>query len=245
MTAERLLFSSAVLRVSPPWLQRLVGAPVMQGLADPLDTLVERSVAAVKARFPNANDEDALARIGRERRIRQGLSESAATYITRILPWWDVHRVRGNAYALLGQLDAYFQSWLNVQMDVVSNLGNRHSVDDAAALADSVITHDDITWGGDESGKWARFWVFFYLPGDTFQSPVGTLDVSALSDSESEIFACIPREWSAAHVDEINVVLLWADRRLWNYPQPVPTWADWGSTSDWGEPPAVITIRDN
>ena len=263
---ERLLFSAALVRAMPPWLQRVVGAPVMRGLADPLDVLVERSVAAVKARFPNATDEATLARIGRERRIRQGLGESAATYAARILPWLDAHRTRGGAYALLHQLDAYFQDWLNVRMDVVDYQGNRHWIDAAAVVADSVITRDTITWGGDATGKWARFWLFFYLPADTIPSPIsgaylvtddgtfrvtdtgaslvtdGELTASALSSDEIEMFTCIAREWSAAHVDQILVVLLWGYRRLWGYPLPAPTWATWGGTSTWSEPPTVLTV---
>lgn len=266
---ERLLFTASLVRISPPWLQRLVGAGVMRGLAAPLDTLIEKSVAAIKARFPSATDVDALARIGRERRIRQGLGESASTYAARILPWWDVHRTRGNAYALLHQADAYYQDWLNVRMDVVDYQGNRRWIDAAALVADSVITRDTITWGGDATGKWARFWLFFYLPADTIPSPIGgafivtddgsyivtddgsflvtdgELTASALSAAEIEMFSCIAREWSAAHIDEINVVLLWDERRLWNYPQPVPTWAEWlASGATWGDPPTIITITD-
>lgn len=258
---ERLLFSNGMLRRMPPWLQRVVGAKVVQGLVDPVDALVLSSVAAVRARFPSADMPDALALIGSDRRIRRGLAESATTYARRLRSWWTAHRTRGGPYALLNQLDLFFEDWLNVRMDLVAQSGNRHWIDAA-----SVVTHDAIMWGGDATGKWARFWVFFYLPADTIPSPIGgafivtddgsfivtddgsflvtdgELTASALSAAEIEMFSCIAREWSAAHIDEINVVLLWADRRLWNYPQPVPTWSAWGGTSTWAEPPVIISV---
>jgi hypothetical protein len=229
VTGERIMFSGALLRRLPPWLQRTVGARVVQGMADPIDALVTSSVEAVKARLPvDAPDAAALGMIGAERRMRRGPGESAQTYARRIRTWWDAHRTRGGPYALLGQLDAYFQDWCNVRMDVVANSGLRRWVDAAATLGESVITRDSVTWDGDGSGRWARIWVFLHL--------------SAAPTAADEVFAAIPREWSAAHIDQTHVVLLWDARRLWNYPQPVPTWAAWGATSTWGEPPTIITI---
>lgn len=265
-TPARLLFAGALVRRMPPWLQRLVGADVVGGMGDPIDALDTNTTAAVKARFPNATDEAALSRIGAERRIRRGLGESAVTYAARIIPWLDAHRTRGSAYALLGQLDAYFQDWLNVRMDIVDYHGNRHWIDAATLVADSVITRDTISWGGDSTGKWARFWLFFYLSADTIPSPIGgahivtddgtfrvtdtgaflvtdgELTASMLSADEIEMFTCVAREWSAAHVDQIQVVLLWGARRLWGYPLPAPTWAAWGGTSTWSDSPTVLTV---
>jgi len=265
MTA-RLLFAGGLLRRLPPWLQRTVGARVVQGLADPIDALVLSTLAAVRARFPSSTMTDALARIGAERKIPRGLAESDETFAARVLPWLDAHRGRGGPYALLRQLDAYFQAWLNVPIDCVSYKGNRHVIDAAALVADSAITHDGITWGGDSSGKWARFWVFLYLPSAVVPAPIETvylvtdtgarivtdtgaflvadlsLDATALDAAQIEIFTCVVRAWAAAHIDRATVVLLWGYRRLWNYPQAVPTWATWGGTSTWGEPPTVLEV---
>lgn len=264
MTGERIMFAGALLRRLPPWLQRTVGARVVQGMADPIDALVTASVEAVKARLPvDAPDATALGLIGAERRIRRGPGESAQTYARRIRTWWDAHRTRGGAYALLGQLDAYFQDWCNVRMDVVANSGLRRWIDAAATVAESVITRDSVTWDGDGSGRWARIWVFLYVPavmsmtafeitddagvpltlsdGSTMTGAEG-FTTASLTTAQREVFAAVPREWSAAHIDQTHVVLLSEDRRLWNYPQPVPTWAAWGATSTWDEPPTIITI---
>lgn len=260
-------FTVAIKRLSPPWLQRLVGGRVMQALASVADEHVERLVAGVRLRFPAFDednvDEAALALTGRERRIRRGPREDAATYATRLRRWLDAHRTRGGVYELVRQLDAFFEAWLNVRMDVVDARGKRVWIDDAVP---GVITRDSITWDADGTGKWARFWVFFYVPplitsldgegittddGEWLLTEAGegfitdeTISPDELGPTEEETFRFIAREWDAAHVDRIRVVLVWNDRRLWNYPQPVPTWAAWGATSTWGQPPTVLEIPE-
>lgn len=259
----RLYFSPALQRRMPPWLRRVVGTKLMAAIGDQLDNLVDRTVDGVKLRFPTDESDDlAISYIGAERRIRRGPGESEQTYARRLRRWWDDHRGRGGPYALLRQLDAFFESWLNVRMDVVYASGTRRWIDDAVP---GVITRDAVVWDADGTGKWARTWVFFYVSalipsigdtivtsdddelitegGDTLVTD-GTISPDALSASEEEIFRTIPREWSAAHIDKIHVVLLWDDRRLWNYPQPVPTWAEWGTTSTWSEPPTVLEITE-
>jgi hypothetical protein len=261
----RLLFESGILNAVPPWLRRSIGGRLMRAFGAQIDLEVDRAALGVKARFPAHDpddiDEASLAAIGRERRIRRGPNEDAETYARRLRGWWDAHRGKGGPYELLRQLDAFFEAWLDVRMDVVYASGTRRWID-----ADSVVTKDAISWGiADGSGKWARVWVFFHVPatipgtgealttlgseelitqGGESLITDGTVSPAELSDEEREIFKMIPREWTAAHVDRTRVVLLWGARRLWRYPQPVPTWTAWGATSTWGEPPVVLEITE-
>lgn len=257
----RLYFSSALLRASPPWLQRLVGARVMQGLVDEIDALTDRLVEGVKLRFPGVVSDETLALLGRERRIRRGPSEDSTTYARRLRTWWDAHRGRGGPYALLAQLRAFFVDWLSMQMDVVYHSGTRRWMDAAGA-----ITRDAVTWGADGTALWAQVWVFLHVPstiprssaervtagggvervtagGGATRIVIDSIAPDDLTAEDEATFEIIAREWSAAHVLRTHVVLLWNDRRLWNYPQPVPTWAEWGATSTWGEPPVVLEIE--
>ncbi len=341
----RTPYTTLVRRVTPPWLQRTVGGRLMQVLAGQADELVDKTIDAVLLRLPGAQatiDPGALALTGRERRIRRGPGEDAATYARRLRGWWDAHRTRGGPYALLGQLYAFFLDWLNVRMDVVYYSGTRRWIDeagtitrdsiawtasgpepgDAVALAANalpghttiqpisidgfpasppgrayqvrlrdgaggheLVTVDDVSGGllhltgavvGTYSAgpatveranvRWAHVWVFFYCPesipgadrilitddGDTLITDAGdtlvaesTITVGAITDAERAIFAAIPREWSAAHVPYVTVVLLYGVARLWNYPQPVPTWAAWGASgATWGGPVPQIIIAE-
>jgi hypothetical protein len=249
----RLLFTAAIKRACPPWLQRYVGGRVMESLASPIDELVDRLVDGAKARFPGHDPESidpgSLAAIGRERRIRRGPGESSATYARRLLTWWDDHRTRGGPYALLRQIHAYFLDTLPTRVDVVYQSGTRRWKDE-----DGEITRDEISWNGDGSGEWAHVWVFFYLPDaspDLFTTDDG--DQIVTDDGDALIFAdgveipsdddflAIPREWSAAHIPYITVVLLSGTPRLWGYPQPVPTW---GTRGPWQSTNPTVLIAE-
>lgn len=232
----RLAFVTGLVRTMPPWLRRTRGLRLLEAIGEQIDDVIDRTAEGVRLRFPHhlTPDPGALALTGRERRIRRGPAEPAATYAKRIRTWWDAHRTRGGPYALLGQLYAYTVDWLNVPIDVVYYSGTRRAMDAAGA-----ITRDAITWGADASGHWARFWVFFYvtdpIPGadaflvtedsDFLTTEAGDFLVAstgiapdALSSADEEIFKAIPREWSAAHIDKISIVLLWDDACLVGYP---------------------------
>jgi hypothetical protein len=229
---SRLLHKTGLLRILPPWLRRTWGAKLVESLGEQIDELVQRTADGVSHRFPavvSPVDEDALALTGRERRILRGPLESAANYGARLRTWWDAHRTRGGAYALLEQIRAYFVGFGAMRVDVVAQSGLRRWMDTAG-----VITRDAITWQGDASGKWARIWVFFYvtsLPrtlvthtGARLVTHTGDVLIAdslvsgTISDQDAAMFTAIPREWSAAHIDKTTVVLLSGDACLVGYP---------------------------
>lgn len=253
----RILYSTAFLERLPPWLRRTVGAKLVRGIGDEIDAVVDRSVEAAKARFPNAARLDALGAIGVERRIRRGPNETAATYAKRLRRWFDDHRTRGGPYALLAQLFAYFAGFLDVRIDVVYWTGNRFWV----APLTGVVTHDSITWSTPPNGTsdWSQIWIVFHL-GDLVPSPLVTQagdivitqsgdtlvmltapgDLSGgLSEAEREVFRIVVREWIAAHVSTATIVLLYGVAELWDYPQPVGIWDD-GLGNTWDEQIPVV-----
>lgn len=252
---ERLRFTSAMTRVVPPWLRRTVGARLMESLGEPLDDLVDRLVASIELRFPGVYSDESLPLIGRERRIRRGPGEPAETYARRLLPWWDDHRGRGGPYAMLRQLYAYFLDSLNVRMDIVYHSGTRRWIDE-----DGAITRDAIEWNADGTDEWAHIWVFFYLgadgavrrlvtldgdplitlDGDSLVTLGGIIASGTVSEADAENFRAIPREWSAAHIPYVTIVLLYDGARLWGYPQPVPEWGAPGAVWQSNNPVQLI-----
>jgi hypothetical protein len=265
--ADPISFAVGLTRLTPPWLRRRVGHAVMRAFGSQIDTMRDGLVEGVKLRFPGWDpdniDEAALALIGRERRFRRGPGETSATYAQRLLRWWDAHRRRGSPYELLRQLSEVFFSSLAVRIDIVAQSGLRHWIaEDVEYTDDELVTRDAVTWDGDGSGDWAHVWVFFYL-GDGLPAEIATeledlivddsgntitgnlLSGGEVSDELAELFKAIPREWSAAHIPYVTVVLLYSTARLWNYPQPVPTWVAWGASgATWGGPVPVILIAE-
>jgi hypothetical protein len=207
--------------VLPPWLLRTEGVRLIGGFADTVDSIRDWMVAGIKLRFPGLYTLEGVDRIGTERRLRRGPNEDAETFAARLPRWWEDHRTRGNAYSLLQQMYVYLAGTLPPPYEVVSYRGLRHTID-----ADGNITRDKITWGTDETGNWARIWVFLYTTA------------SSVTDEVMESYTAIVRDWVPAHVI-CKVVLIHPGTRLWGYPQPVPDWGD-ASWSTWGSP----TIKD-
>ena len=250
--------------VFPPWLRRIVGTKLLTALGFILDEHVDRLVDGAKLRFPGLGDESALGNIGRDRKIRRGIVEPAETYARRLRLWLDSHRRRGGPYALLEQLHAFWLDDFNVRIDVVYESPTRRWIDE-----DGVITADELTsstWNGD-GGPWAQsFFVFFHLGdmstaervvtdedgepivdelGDPITVPI--VNAGVVSDVDAEMLKLVPREWSAAHIQFPTVILLYevdgVAARCWDYPEPVPTWAEWeASGALWGGPVPITLI---
>jgi len=211
--------------VLPPWLLRTEGLRLIGSFADVIDDHRDRMVAGVKLRFPGLYTLEGLAELGRERKLRRGPAEAADVFASRLKRWWIDHRKRGAGFALLEQMQAYLSGTLDPPYDVVSYRGVRHVMD-----ANGDITRDTITWGTDESGLWARIWVFLYT---TASGPA--------SAASMESYAAIVRDWLAAHLSSAKVVVIHPDTRLWDYPQPVP---DWDDTWDWDDGPTITDAAE-
>lgn len=249
--SPRLSFVAAMLRVSPPWLRRTIGAAFMQGLGAPVEVQVDRNLEGLRMRFPGGGaDDDALGYLGRQRRILRGPGELAGTFSDRLRRWWDSHRTRGGAYALLTQMHAYLRA-TNPGLEIVyiSNSGTA----DARIDADGVITRGGNVpagWIGDGENppKWARFFLFVELPGSTFnvvliddegnpivdengEAILVSIALSDLGPTEFAELCAVPHEWSAAHIDRIYIGVIPAGGILWGVPASL-TWGESGRT--WG-----------
>lgn len=256
MAGIRLLFTFAMKRVSPPWLRRLVGGAIMEGIGTPVDTEVDRNVEGVELRFPGGSNgvaihPDALALIGRERRILRGPGELDGTFALRLRKWWDAHRTRGNAFALLQQMHDFFLATNNVPIQYIANSGTSVTI-----AADGTFTRSIIAgWSGDGEYplKWARFFLVFFLDSDTFSFPLVTeggepilteggesilvtVALTALTAADIDVICSVPREWSAAHIDRIYLVLIPSGGKAWGLPVGI-AWGDGGLV--WGGDDAV------
>lgn len=195
----------------------------MEGMGERIEALVDRTTESLRKRFPSGDSPEALGFLGRERRILRGPGETSAGFAERLLTWWDAHATRGGPYALLTQMWAFFKDSNNVPITLIANSGLRHDVDVDGNITQSVQTG----WTGDGlyPDKWARIFLIFSLDTATISVPLldgtGTpvldsngdpiltaVSIYALTDAEKEIICAVPREWNAAHIDKIYIILL-------------------------------------
>jgi hypothetical protein len=137
-----------------------------------LDAQLQRMRDGIGARYPgnppagaklattNGAPDDALGLIGRDRLIRRGPSEPVANYVARLQRAIDDHRVRGNAWAMLEQIQGFLAPRA-VKVAYVNEHGNFYTLD-----ADGTQTRNKYTdWDWDGSAltdAWARFWIVIY-----------------------------------------------------------------------------------
>jgi hypothetical protein len=214
----RVLYERELLRIVPPWLRRTVGGAIMKALGMCVDSLIDRAVAGVALRFPNS-DADALAIMGRERRIVRGPVESADAYALRVQGWLDAHQRRGGVYALLRQWHAYNVGDRRL-ITVVYQSGTTYRL-----YASGDILRANEAWDVPPDAGWARAWCLVSYASDP-------TPISAAQDAQ---IMSVPRLWSAAHMAPLRVYVVWPGARLWGYPAPPLTWDQQAALYTWDD----------
>ena len=166
-----LTFRSARKFQGPAWLT-LNGESLLLGYSlDVLkDAWIERLRQGLLARFPQINPNgdppapDALAAIGRDRGLVQGVTETAAHFGARLVNWLPTLKTKGNPFALLGQLAQYLPPGFSFR--TVDVRGNWYSLDSSGNQT-AVLNEANWDWDGasDALARWSRFWVILYPNG--------------------------------------------------------------------------------
>jgi hypothetical protein len=144
----------------PSWLKSGDGERLLYSLGLMMDAMAERFRLSYEADLPEYAPEDALAYMGRDRRIRRGINEPADAYAARLIRFLDDHRTQGNPFALMDQLYAYLQT-PGVVLRTVDARGNWFS---RAADGTRTFVLDSGNWEWDTvaASSWSRFWVIIY-----------------------------------------------------------------------------------
>jgi hypothetical protein len=246
--STRFKFEDLAVRVSPPWLQRTVGGALMRAFGAVMDDMLTDAVQGVGMRFPtDVVAADALALTGKERRMLRGPAEASKTYARRIRRWWDANKLRGGPYELLREFQAYLTGTIDSQIELVYYSGQRYTI---PPDPDTTITRDSITWDADGSGHWARIWLFLEVEsvlvtdaGETIVTDAGDTFVAFYGDpSDPDVLTTIPKDWAAAHIELITIVLLTDSERLWDYPTPTDQTWDTGTGGTWDDGATVVTV---
>lgn len=153
-------------RIAPRWLTEGDGFSIGYALDVLKDAFVERAKLGLLARFPEngPNGEtapvDALAALGRDRRVVRGLSETDAAYAARLKLWLDDRRRQGNPFMLMQKLAEYLGPLPSYR--TVDARGNWYSRA-ANGTETSLLKQENWDWSGEPIGeRWSRFWVIIY-----------------------------------------------------------------------------------
>lgn len=210
-------------KLAPSWLTTGEGELVGYALDTIKDAFVERLRQGLLARMPqNTRDgtvtapDDALAAMGRDRRIVRGINELSTTYAARLVRWLDDWRTAGNPFALMQQLAAY--TGKGPAFRTVDVRGNWYSRA-ADGTQSTSINQANWDWDADPYAltKWSRFWVIIYpnglwVPGPTFGSGLAfgetgsTLGSTATPEEVASVKAVVA-DWKPAGTRCVNIIL--------------------------------------
>lgn len=237
-------FRTAFYKLMPGWQSSGEGELVMYSLTILLDAFRDAVYDSVIARFPDYAPDDALAAIGRDRKILRGISEVPESYAVRLKRWLDDHRKRGNPFALMEQLRAYCNA--EVKIRTVDRRGNWFMIDrDGSYSWDLDMGNWD--WDGGALTAWSRFWVIIYPTSDglpwrvstweDFGSTMGEFDATktfgtTATQNEVASVRAIIRDWKPAGT-KCEFIIISPDDDMFDpsNPSATPSWpaGDWGT----------------
>ena len=204
-----LSFRQIRQRLAPRWLTDGDGGLVGYSLDIVKDAFVERVRLGHMARFPEQGPDgtpapdDAIAAMGRDRRVVRGINETVESYVLRLLAWLDDRRTAGSAFALMQKLSEYTGE--GCVFKTVDAQGNWY-----VRAADGTRSYylKQANWEWDDhptdlvSGKkrWSRFWVIIHPPGSLWTDE-GDYDPSG------EEWGSAPYTWgSTATAEQVATV---------------------------------------
>lgn len=157
-------------KIAPRWLTEGEGGLVGYALDIVKDAFAERVRLGLMARLPQQEPAgvevappEALAALGRDRRVTRGFVETDQSYAARLLRWLDDRKSAGNPFALMQKLSEYVGPgpWFRT----VDARGNWYELD-ANGVRSYVLDQANWDWDGlPVADRWARFWIIIYPEG--------------------------------------------------------------------------------
>lgn len=203
-------FRTSFYKMLPWWLTNGEGELANYSLSILVDAFAQAHEESAKARFPTYAPNDALAHIGRDRKIVRGIDEPRDSYVARLKRWLDDHPNRGGPYALLTQAGAYWDNAPNgpYKLSLIYRSGKtfERDVDGTIRRTDPMGAFWDDVDAFPE--RWARWWLIFHWHedpddegdwGDPGDYGDGGVWGSNLTPEEVIQLRLVPYEWNAAH----------------------------------------------
>jgi len=228
-----MLYQDWLPKLAPPALQGTWSGRLIKALGAELDECTDEMIQARKLSMPGTVSTmpaatEALAKIGAERQLERGPTETDAQYGERLRLAWDVFPRMGSHGALLGQLD--IAGYDRANLYVIQRSGRRST---RTSLGATTITDGPVwTWSGKPPEAYAEFGLLFVAaqPSITWDSLLG------FSAAAAKLNRIVWR-WRPAKADFIGTAII-ASGATWGW----PTTRTWGSFN-WGGTGSFIPPR--
>jgi hypothetical protein len=236
-------------KLTPSWLH--TGDSELVGYALDLikDAFITRVFQGLLVGYPQQDPNgtaapvDALAMMGRDRRVVRGIGETDEAYALRLRQFLTDRRTCGNPFTLMKVLAAYLGDGTSFRtVDVRGNWYSRSS----AGVETSSLAAANWDWdGAGSTARWSRFWVIIY-PGTLWNTTTDDWGDADLDWAETDhVWGCtatpdqvatvkhLIRDWKPAGTRCVEVIAAFdANSFDPTAPEPDGTWDRWGTTTD-------------
>lgn len=195
--------------LAPTFLTTPAAQALLGGMGGVKDALADRAKMAAQVGMPLVAPTDALPKLGVERSIPRGLTESDASYAQRLTGAWTTWPFAGTAFGLL---TAFFQTGYTNVVLAQPNGGTFYTLDSGGNLVRDVRPSWTPTSVGDSF--WSRFDVIFPSPLPPSWISGG---VPSSSSGEANLIRLLISQWKPAYATCYRIIILTAGRIL-GYP---------------------------
>ncbi len=179
-----LKYRFSILSQVPRWLKGFWGSRILYAIGLFIDDLGDTIDQGLKFSFPypGSGPGNALALIGQDRGIIRGPKETDDTYAKRLTYWRLSRRRKGNAFALMEQLQAFLQPY-PVKIRIQYDNGTRYTLIPGGwvyaqtgyeTAPSGTVIFDTHTWNWDGTSNPNRFWVTIYDTSNSLWNRDGT-----------------------------------------------------------------------
>jgi hypothetical protein len=239
-------FRTVRRRLSPRWLNDGEGGLVGYSLDLIKDAFLERARLGLLAGYPQngPNGEtaptDALAEMGRDRRVVRGINETDEDYAARLRTWLTDRRTAGNPFTLMRVLAGYIGTGSSFRTFDVR--GNAYSRSEAGVETSSLDTG---LWDWDGiTSRWSRFWVVIYPPAGLWSEStndwgdagldykdIGLAWGSTMLPSQASTIRALVNDWKPGGTRCVNIIVAFDPASFApGAPEPNGLWGRWSKT---------------
>ena len=186
--------------LDPRWLAQPKGAAWRRASLNQKAALLDRARRVIKMRCPELAPADAQARIGSERQIERGPTDTPATYGARLVDAWNIWQWSGTAF---GVLTALADIGYPAAVIEIFN-GREYSLSDGALVT---VKRDIGSWRMDAGATWwSKFDIIF--PASPWA------DTPSSTDPRIVQIRRIVRTWKSRHSTPVKLHVIVSGRLL-------------------------------